>query len=65
MQRTDFWTVGEGKSAVIGENSPETCILPYVKQITSPDPMDEARRSGPVPWDNPEGWDREGDGRGV
>ena len=24
-------SVGEGKGAVIGENSPETCILPYVK----------------------------------
>ena len=57
--------MGEGEGGMIWENGTETCILSYVKQIASPDPMDEARRSGPVPWDNPEGWDGEGDGRRV
>lgn len=27
--------------------------------------MHEARQSKPVPWDDPEGWGREGLGRGV
>ena len=27
--------------------------------------MHETGRSGPVHWDDPEGWDGEGDGRGV
>ena len=50
---------------MILENSIETCILPYVKQITSLDSMHETGRSGLVHWDDPEGWDREGGGRGV
>ena len=44
------------------ENSTETCILPYVKQITSPSLMHETGHSKPVHWDNPEGWDGEGGG---
>ena len=32
---------------------------------TSPGLMHEAGRSGPVHWDDPEGWDREGGGKGV
>ena len=47
------------------ENSIETYILPYVKQITSPGSMHETGRSGPVHWDDPEGWDGEGGGWGV
>ena len=42
------------------ENSIETCILPYVKQITSPSSMHETGYSKPVHWDNPEGRDGEG-----
>jgi len=38
-----------------GENSIETCILSYVKQIASPGSMYEAGCSGPVHWDDPEG----------
>ena len=34
--KTDFWSVGEGKGGMIWENIIETCILSYVKQITSP-----------------------------
>ena len=42
------------------KNSIETCILPCVKQIASPGLMHETGRSGPVHWDDPEGWDGEG-----
>ena len=58
-------SVEEGKGGMIWENSTETCILPYVKQIASPGSMHETVCSGPVHWDDPEGWDREEDGRGV
>ena len=40
-------------------------ILPYVKQIARPGSMHETGNSGPVHWDDPEGWDGEGGGRGV
>ena len=50
-------SVGEGEGGMIWENSIETCILPYVKQITSPGSMHETGRSGLVHWDDPEGWD--------
>ena len=43
----------------------ETYILPYVKQIASPDSMHETGHSGLVHWDDPEGWDGEGGGRKV
>ena len=47
-------SVGEGKSGMIWENSTETCILPYVKQIASPGSMHETGCSGPVHWDGPD-----------
>ena len=50
-------SVGEGKGGMIWENSIETCILPYVKQIASPSSMHETGGSGMVQWDDPEGWD--------
>ena len=56
-------SVGVGKGGMIWENSIETCILSYVKQITSPGFMHEARCSGLVHWDDPYGWDGEGGGR--
>ena len=52
--------MGDGKGGMIFENSFETCILPYVKQIASPGSMHETGSSGPVHWDDPEGWDGEG-----
>ena len=58
-------SVGEGEVGMIWENSIETCILPYVKQMASPGSMHEAGCSGLVHWDDPEGWDGEGGGRGV
>ena len=40
---------------MICENSTETGILPYVKQMTDASSMHEARHSKLVLWDNPEG----------
>ena len=42
-----------------------TGILLYVKRIASPGLMHETGYSGLVHWDDPEGWDGEGGGRGV
>ena len=58
-------SVGEDEGGMIWENSTETCMLPYVKQITSPSSMHETGHSKPVHWDNPEQWDGEGGGKGV
>ena len=55
-------SVGEGEGGMFWENSTETSILSSVKQITSPGGMHET--SALVHWENPEGWDREGGGRG-
>ena len=51
----------EGEGRMIWENSIETCILPYVKQMTSASSLHEAGHPKPVLWDNPE----EGGGRGF
>ena len=58
-------SVGGGKGGMIWENSIETCILSYVKQITSQGSMHETGCSGLVHWDDPEGWDEEGGGKGA
>ena len=58
-------SVGEGKGGMICENSIETYILSYVKQIASPGLMHETRCSGLVHWDDFEGWDGEGSGKEV
>jgi len=58
-------SVGEGEGGMTWENSTETCILSYVKQIVSPGSMHEAGFSGLVHWDDPEGWNGEGGGKGV
>ena len=55
----------EGTGGMIWEKSTETRILPYVKQITSPSSMHETGHSKPAYWDNADGWDEEGGGRGV
>ena len=46
------------------ENGTETCKLSYVKHITSLVSMRDTGCSGLVHWDDPEGWDGEGGGRG-
>ena len=58
-------SVGEGEDGMIWENNTEACILPHVKWMTSPSSRHETGHSKPVHWDNPEGWDGEGGGRGV
>ena len=58
-------SVGEGEVGMIWENGIETCILSYVKQITSLGLMHETGCSGLVHWDDPEQWDGEGSGRGF
>ena len=55
----------EGEGGMILENSIETCILSYVKQITSPGSMHETALSTLVHWDDPERWNGERGGRGV
>ena len=50
---------------MIWENSIETFILSYMKQITSPGSMNETGCLGLVHWDDPEGWDGEGGRRGF
>ena len=55
--------MGEGEGGMIWENSIETCIVSYVKQISSPGSMHETGCSGLVHWDDPEGWDGEEGGR--
>ena len=56
-------SVGEGEGGIIWENGIETCIISYVKRITSPGSIHDTGCSGLVHWDDPEGWDGEGDGR--
>ena len=58
-------SVGEGEGGMIWENGIETCKLSYVKRIASPGSMHDTGCSGLVHWDDPEGWDGEGGGRGV
>ena len=58
-------SVGEGKGGIIRENSTETRILSYVKQIASLGLMHETGCSGLVHWDDPEGWGGEGGGSRV
>ena len=50
---------------MIWENGTETCILSYMKRITNPGLMHDTGCSGMVHWDDPEGWDGMGGGRGV
>ena len=57
--------MGEGEGGMIWENGIETCILSYVKRIASPGLMYDTGCSGLVHWDDPEGWYREGGGRGF
>ena len=53
----------EGDGGMIWENGIETCILSYVKWISSPGSMHETGCSRLVHWEDPERWDEEG-GRG-
>ena len=57
-------SVGEGSGGMIWENGIKTCIISYMKQITSPGSMQDTGCSGLVHWDDPEVWYGEGCGRG-
>ena len=48
-------SVGEGEGGMIWENSIETYILPYVKEMTGASSIHEAGHSKPGLWGNPEG----------
>ena len=56
--------MGEEEGGMIWENGIETCIISHVKQITSPGSMHKTGCSRLVHWDDPEGWDGQGGGRG-
>ena len=58
-------SVGEGVGGMIWENGIETYKLSYVKWITSPSSMHDTGCSELVHWDDPEGWDGDGSGRGF
>ena len=57
--------MGEGEGGMIWENGIETCIISYKKRISSLGLMHDTGCLGLVHWDDPEGWDVEGGGRGV
>ena len=50
---------------LIWENGIETCIISFMKRIASPGSMYDTGGLGLVHWDDSEGWDGEGGGRGV
>ena len=60
-----FVLCGRGQSWDDLENGIETCILSYMKRITSPGSMYDTGCLGLVHLDDPEGWDGEGGWRGV
>ena len=57
--------MGEAEGGMIWENDIETCIISYKKLIASPGSMQDTGCFGLVHWDDPEGWDGEGCGRGI
>ena len=65
MYSTVFWTLGEGKGEKTQENGIETCIISYMKRITSIGPMQDTGCLGLVHWDDPERWYRERAGSRV
>ena len=56
--------MGEGEGGMIWENGIETCMISYKKLITSPGLMQDTGCLGLVHWDDPEGWDGKGRGKG-
>ena len=58
-------SVREGEGGLIWENVTDTCKLSYVKRIASAGSMHDTGCLELVHWDDPEGWDGEGVGRGV
>ena len=58
-------SVGEGEGGMIWENGIETCIISYMKRVTSPGSMHDTGCLGLVHSDDPEGWYGEGGGKTV
>ena len=56
---------GRGEGGMMWENGIETCKISYVKQIASTGLMHDTGHSGLLHWDDLEGWDGDGGGRGV
>ena len=50
---------------MIWENGIETCIISYMKRITSPGSMHDTGCLGLVHWEDLEGWYGEGGGKGF
>ena len=57
--------MGEGEGGMIWENGIEPRIIPYKKRIASPGSIQDTGCLELVHWDDPEGWNGEGGGRGV
>ena len=57
--------MGEREDGMIWETGIETCIISYMKRITSPGSMHDTGCLGLVHWDDPERWYGEGGGRRV
>ena len=57
--------MGESEGGMIWENGIETCLISYMKLITSPGLMHYTGYLGLVHWDDPEGWCGERGGRGI
>ena len=49
-------SVGDGDGGMIWENGTETCIISYMKRVSSPGSMHDTGCLGLVHWDDPEGW---------
>ena len=60
-----FGLLGKDEGGMIWENGIETCIISYMKRVTSPGSMHDIGCLGLVHWDDPEGWYVEGDGKGA
>ena len=60
-----FGLCGESEGGMIWEHGIETCIISYVKRITSPGSMHDTWCLGLVRWDDPGGWDGDGGVTGV
>ena len=60
-----FGLCGRERGGMIWENGIETCIISYMKRVTSPGSMHDTGCLGLVHWDDPEAWYGEGGGRGV
>ena len=58
-------SVGEGEGGKIWENGIETCVISCMKRVASPGSMNDTGCLSLVPWDDSEGWYREGGGRRV